>query len=305
MYAGLAPYEALAIYAVITYMDTVNGVFVPEGGMHALPVALATAAEKAGATFRYGTRVDRILLADGTSGPVTGVRLADGEVVAGRRRRSPTPTYPSPTARSCPARRCRRGRASRATTRRRPSSGTSASAASCRPGTEHHNIHFGRDWDGAFRAILRDGVRMPDPVAPRQRPIPARADDGARAARHALVRPRAHPEPRRPRRLDRASEAAPVTTSTATSIGSATRPPSRSRSSSTRSTGRRRGWSGAPRSPSRTGSSRPVRSGRATSSGGRPAWCSPAPAPCPGVGVPMVLVSGVLAAQRVQAMEVR
>ena len=30
-------------------------------------------------------------------------------------------------------------------------------------GTEHHNIHFGRDWDGAFRAILRDGVRMPDP----------------------------------------------------------------------------------------------------------------------------------------------
>ena len=31
------------------------------------------------------------------------------------------------------------------------------------PGTEHHNIHFGRDWDGAFRAILRDGVRMPDP----------------------------------------------------------------------------------------------------------------------------------------------
>ena len=34
MYAGLAPFEALAIYAVITYMDTVNGVFVPEGGMH-------------------------------------------------------------------------------------------------------------------------------------------------------------------------------------------------------------------------------------------------------------------------------
>jgi phytoene desaturase len=30
-------------------------------------------------------------------------------------------------------------------------------------GTEHHNIHFGQDWDGAFRAILRDGVRMPDP----------------------------------------------------------------------------------------------------------------------------------------------
>ena len=69
MYAGLAPYEALALYAVITYMDTVNGVFVPVGGMHALPVALAgAAAERPGSTFRYGTRVERILLADGTTG---------------------------------------------------------------------------------------------------------------------------------------------------------------------------------------------------------------------------------------------
>ena len=37
MYAGLAPYEALALYGVITYMDSVAGVFVPEGGMHAMP----------------------------------------------------------------------------------------------------------------------------------------------------------------------------------------------------------------------------------------------------------------------------
>ena len=81
MYAGLAPFEALAVYAVITYMDTVNGVFVPEGGIHALPVALATAAERAGATFRYGTRADRILLRHGTSGAVTGVRLLDGEIL--------------------------------------------------------------------------------------------------------------------------------------------------------------------------------------------------------------------------------
>ena len=31
------------------------------------------------------------------------------------------------------------------------------------PGVEHHNIHFGRAWDGAFRALLHDGTRMPDP----------------------------------------------------------------------------------------------------------------------------------------------
>jgi phytoene desaturase len=27
----------------------------------------------------------------------------------------------------------------------------------------HHNIHFGHDWDGSFKALIHDGVRMPDP----------------------------------------------------------------------------------------------------------------------------------------------
>jgi phytoene desaturase len=27
----------------------------------------------------------------------------------------------------------------------------------------HHNIHFGNDWDGSFTALIDDGVRMPDP----------------------------------------------------------------------------------------------------------------------------------------------
>ena len=49
MYAGLAPDSALALYAVITYMDSINGVYFPEGGMHAMPQAMADAAEKAGA----------------------------------------------------------------------------------------------------------------------------------------------------------------------------------------------------------------------------------------------------------------
>ena len=46
MYAGLAPYEALALYAVITYMDSVEGVFVPEGGMHMMASGLAAAVEQ-------------------------------------------------------------------------------------------------------------------------------------------------------------------------------------------------------------------------------------------------------------------
>ena len=56
MYAGLSPYDALAIYAVIAYMDSVAGVCFPRGGMHAVPRALAGAAEKHGVRFRYGDR---------------------------------------------------------------------------------------------------------------------------------------------------------------------------------------------------------------------------------------------------------
>ncbi len=53
MYAGLSPFDALAIYAVIAYMDSVAGVFFPKGGMHAVPEALAGAAAKPGVKFRY------------------------------------------------------------------------------------------------------------------------------------------------------------------------------------------------------------------------------------------------------------
>ena len=46
MYAGLSPYEALAVYAVITYMDSVRGVYFPKGGMHAVPAAMAACAAR-------------------------------------------------------------------------------------------------------------------------------------------------------------------------------------------------------------------------------------------------------------------
>ena len=49
MYAGVAPYEALALYSVITYMDTIDGVVVPVGGVHAMATGLADAVTKAGA----------------------------------------------------------------------------------------------------------------------------------------------------------------------------------------------------------------------------------------------------------------
>jgi len=79
MYAGLSPYDALAIYAVIAYMDSVAGVFFPRGGMHSVPKAMAAAAEKHGVNFKYNTTVESVVHSNGRA---TGVLTADGEFIS-------------------------------------------------------------------------------------------------------------------------------------------------------------------------------------------------------------------------------
>ncbi len=78
LYAGVAPHRALALYAVISYMDAVAGVFTLDGGMHALPAAMAAAAAKHGVEFRYGTTVTGVELRGRRA---VAVRCADGERV--------------------------------------------------------------------------------------------------------------------------------------------------------------------------------------------------------------------------------
>lgn len=161
MYAGLSPYEALGAYAVITYMDSVAGVFFPEGGMHAVARGLAEAAEKAGVTIVYGATVERILRASGQNGAVRGVRLTDGTVVSADVVvvNADTPVaYASMLPELSAPRVLRKGHYS-------PScflwlAGVKGDLPA---GTEHHNIHFGGQWKEAFDALLKDGTRMPDP----------------------------------------------------------------------------------------------------------------------------------------------
>ena len=159
MYAGLSPYEALALYCVITYMDTVEGVYFPEGGMHAIPRAMAAVAEKAGAQFRYGATVDGVVRT--TDNRVSGVRLAGGEVVpAGAVVLNPDlpvayrellPGLPMPRV-------AKRGHYS-------PSCAVWLAGVKGHlpEAAAHHNIHFGAAWETAFDALLSQGVLMPDP----------------------------------------------------------------------------------------------------------------------------------------------
>lgn len=175
MYAGLSPYDALAIYAVIAYMDSVAGVFFPKGGMHAVPRALAGAAEKHGVELRYGTTVRRVLVEHGRA---VGVETAEGE-------RIPAdvvvlnPDLPVAYRELLPPEATpRRVRSLRYS----PScflllAGSSASYSK----TAHHNIHFGRAWKSVFRELIDEEVLMTDPsilVTNPTRSDPSLAPDG-------------------------------------------------------------------------------------------------------------------------------
>jgi len=154
MYAGLAPHDALAIYAVIAYLDSVAGVYYPRGGIHAVPKALAGAAEKHGVQFRYDTDVARVEIAHGRA---TGVVTATGE-------RIPAdvivlnPDLPIAYRDLLPS------------TRRPRRLRYSPSCVVLHIGSRqayrkiaHHNIHFGTAWKATFDEVIRKGQVMSDP----------------------------------------------------------------------------------------------------------------------------------------------
>ncbi len=78
VFLGTSPYEAPALYNLMSHMDFNQGVFYPQGGFYELIRALARIAEKNGATLRTNSSVAEILVTDGKAG---GVRLETGEVI--------------------------------------------------------------------------------------------------------------------------------------------------------------------------------------------------------------------------------
>ncbi len=150
LYAGVSPFRAIAAYAVIAQLDIGAGVWHPVGGIGAVPRAMAAAAEDAGVVFRYGATVEHL---DVRGRRVTGVCLEGGErlpadavvvttdvpegLVPGFRRRRPT--Y-SP---SCVA--------------------LHLGVRSELPGQAHHTISFGAAWEQVFDELTRTGRPMSDP----------------------------------------------------------------------------------------------------------------------------------------------
>ena len=155
MYAGVSPQQALAIYAVIAYMDSVNGVFFPKGGMHAVPRALAGAAQKHGVTFKYNTTVTGIEKSNGRATAVltnTGERITCDVVVL-------NPDLPVAWKELL-------GKEPLSIKRLKysPSCATLLIGSSkSYDHLAHHNIHFGESWSGVFDELIKKKVLMSDP----------------------------------------------------------------------------------------------------------------------------------------------
>jgi len=155
MYAGVSPQQALAIYAVIAYMDAVNGVYFPKGGMHAVPRALAAVAEKHGAKIHYNSKVvkleernSRVVAAiteDGSRYECDVIILNPDLPVAYRDLLKRTPA------------RVKRLNYS-------PSCAVLLAGSSKKyDHIAHHNIHFGDSWDGVFEELIDKKTLMTDP----------------------------------------------------------------------------------------------------------------------------------------------
>lgn len=202
LYAGLAPAEALAIYAVITYMDCVAGVYFPEGGMHRVPRALADALTEAGARISYNSPVGG-LLTDST-GKLAGV-VAGGEKVAVD---AAVLTIDLPTAYS------------ELLPDLSPPAGLARAAWSPSalvwhvgvrglpgPGVAHHNIHFGDAWATSFDQLITRKELASDPS--RLVTVPSLDAAGMAPAGHSVLYV-LEPVPHLGARIDWAAERGPA-----------------------------------------------------------------------------------------------
>ncbi|MGC8784844.1 MAG: phytoene desaturase family protein [Armatimonadota bacterium] len=146
MYLGLSPLQAPWVYAILTYMESGEGVWFPRGGMYQLVRALEKIAHEEGVQIRTGERVEEVLV---EAGRTRGVRLASGEVVPAE---AVVLNVDVPTAYAhlLPA-----------TPLARRSWRNSCSALVFCIGYEgklpsllHHNVHFSADFEGNLRDIF-------------------------------------------------------------------------------------------------------------------------------------------------------
>ena len=155
-YCGSSPFAAPATLMLVAHAEQ-EGVYLVEGGMHRLALALAGLAQTQGAELRFGHAVSDILVANGR---ICGVRLADGEDIAA-----------SVVISNADVNALATGRLGAAVARHAPPIPRRARSLSALTWAveaptrgfplQRHNVVFGYDYRAEFDAIFKHG-RLPD-----------------------------------------------------------------------------------------------------------------------------------------------
>lgn len=161
-YVGADPYRAPSTLGVIAHVELNEGVWYPRGGVHAIARALLSLAERAGVEIRTGERVERIEVAAGRARGVvlaggarveadavvsnvdvatTVERLLPGGLVGGRRRRALLGAEPSLSGFI-----------------------VLAGVRGIHPELAHHTILFSGDYADEFADLSRRGVPPREPT---------------------------------------------------------------------------------------------------------------------------------------------
>jgi len=156
MYLGVSPFASPAVYGLLPFTELGVGIWFPKGGLYSIPLALERVAREEGVRLHYGEPVERIL----TEGArATGVLLAGGRTVRADvvLCNADLPYAYEKLLEGAPTALPRKEKL------RYTSSGYMLYLGLRKqyPGLGHHNVVFGRDYRGSFDDIF-ERFRVPE-----------------------------------------------------------------------------------------------------------------------------------------------
>ncbi|MDO5343385.1 MAG: phytoene desaturase family protein [Candidatus Saccharibacteria bacterium] len=150
VFLGSSPFQAPAVYSLMSHLDFRSGVYYPRRGMLELARSMEQLGRSLGVEYHYDASVQRIVL-DGDQ--ATGIELANGEIIeadmvvsAADVHHTETRLLP-PAARSYPEKYWRK---------RQPGPGALLVSLGVKgelPQLQHHNLYFVKRWRENFAAI--------------------------------------------------------------------------------------------------------------------------------------------------------
>jgi phytoene desaturase len=152
MYLGGSPYDLPGFFSILAYGELAYGLWLPKGGVYGLVEGLERLAKELGVVIRTGTRVEEILVKDAR---VHGVRLANGESIlcATVVSNVDVPTTNTTLLNGDAA--CKKSRAQSKKLKMTPAVLTFYWGIKGKPANlGHHTIFFPSDYRGAFDKLL-------------------------------------------------------------------------------------------------------------------------------------------------------